>query len=254
MKNKKYWKVELCERDKYILRDLFYSKGLDLEIILHRHFKGKTKSTALKRLSRLHDGHYLTKSAIVRNSKIQIIYTISSKGLDVIQEELSGQLIRKELKSSNLEHDLALAKIADRLSLARSLVEIKTENEIQSIVFGDYDFEYDPFRRLNTDIYFSFLVDEREYKVAVEFEKTQKSSYRWTKYLQNYHLEESIDIVFYVCKDKFIVKKMKQVETELAKKFSEKIFFCTLHEFYLNKELVNFTNTSGHSFTLNLHS
>lgn len=252
MSNKKNWKVELCQRDKFILRDLFYSKGLDLELILHRHFKGLHESTARKRLGRLHDGKYVTKGACIRNNKIQIVYYVSPKGLVTILDLLSGQLTRKEVVSSNPEHDLELARIFDRISLASSLAEIKTENEIQSIVFGDYDSNYAPFRRLNTDIYFSFSHKERKYKVAVEFERTKKESDRWSKYLLNYHLEDSVDLVFYICNDQTIAKRMTKIETDLADKYSSKIFFCTLEEFYTNDEFVIFKNTIGRTFTLNI--
>jgi hypothetical protein len=254
VKNKNNWKVELCQRDKEILLDLFYTKGLDLEILLLRHFKERHKSTAAKRLERLCDGHYLTKGAFIRKSKVQIVYTISSKGLDVIQDQLAGKLTRKELKSSNLEHDLTLARIFDRISLARSLVEIKTENEIQSINFGDFDFEYGPFRRLNTDIYFSFRNKEKEYKVAVEFERTKKNQSRWIKHLQNYHLEDSVNIVLYICNDQSIINRLKKIESDLARKFSEKIFFCTHDDFFSNKEFASFSNSSGKSFTVNFQS
>jgi hypothetical protein len=254
MTSKKNWKVKLCQRDKYILLDLFYSKGLDLEVIIHRHFKGKHKSTVVKRLNRLFDGNYLLKDALAGRNKVQIVYTISPKGLNVIHDQLSGRLIRKELKSSNIEHDLTLTRIFDRISMARSLAEIKTENEIQSIVFGDNNFEYEPFRRLNTDIYFSFLVKEKEYKVAVEFEKTKKESSRWAECLLNYHLEDSVGIVLYICNDQSIANRLRRIETGLAKKFSGKIFFCTLDDFYSNKELASFMNTTGKSFTLNFQS
>jgi hypothetical protein len=252
MTNKKNWKVELCQRDKSILLDLFYSKGLDLELILYRHFNGLDESTARKRLGRLQDGKYVTKGACIRKNKIQIVFSISPKGLSAIQDLLSGQLTRKEVVSSNPEHDLELARIFDRISLASSLVEIKTENEIQSIVFGDYDSEYAPFRRLNTDIYFSFSHKGQEYKVAVEFERTKKESDRWAKYLLNYHLEDSVDLVFYICNDQTIEKRMKKIETDLAQKYSSKIFFCTLEEFYSNDEFAIFANTIGRTFTLNI--
>ncbi|NOT77740.1 MAG: hypothetical protein HOP07_01910 [Bacteriovoracaceae bacterium] len=179
---------------------------------------------------------------------------ISPKGLTAILDLLSGQLIRKELKSSNIEHDIELAGIFDQLSLARNLVEIKTENEIQSIVFGDNDSHYEALRRLNTDIYFSLLVKEREYKIAVEFERSQKKSDRWTKHLLNYHLEESIDAVLYICSDNYIKNGLIKTEENLAKQFSGKVFFCTLEEFKSNKAMAILSNTNGKLFTINFHS
>lgn len=254
MVNKKNWKVILCQRDKIILRDLFYSKGLDIETLIHRYFKGRHKTTVAKRLNRLYDGNYLTKGAHVGRSKNQIVYTILPKGFHEIQEILSGQVARREFKSSNIEHDLQLARIFDRLSSSRGLLEIKTENEIQSIIFGNNDLSYEPLRRLNTDIYFSLLIKEKEYKVAIEFERTQKESSRWADYLLNYHLEESIDVALYICNGQQILNGLKKIESELAIKYSGKIFFCTLHDFYLNKEIATFVNTNGKLFTMNFHS
>lgn len=244
----------MSHRDKLILRDLFYSKGLNLEILLNRYFRGKHKTTVIKRMNRLYDGKYINKGSFTERSTSQIIYTISPKGLTAILDCLSGQLIRKELKSPNIEHDIELAGIFDQLSLARSLVEIKTENELQSIVFGDNDSNYEVLRRLNTDIYFSLLVEEREYTIAVEFERSQKKSDRWAKYLLNYHLEESIDAVLYICSDNYIKNGLVKIEENLAKKFSGKVFFCTLEEFKSNKTMAILSNTNGKLFTLNFHS
>jgi hypothetical protein len=160
-------------------------------------------------------------------------------------------LARRELKSTNPEHDLQLARIFDKLSQAIGLVEIKTENELQSVIFGNNDHEYEPFRRLNSDIFFSFLIKGKEYKVAVEYERTRKESNRWSQYLYNYHFEESVDLVLYICDNQYIKNGLIKLETELAKKYSGKIFFCNLDEFNSNEEMARFINTIGKTVTIN---
>lgn len=250
MIKKKTWKVELKARDRLILRDLYYSKGLNLKILHYRYFKDKTGIAAIQRLNRLYDGKYLTKSALADRSKNQILYTILPKGFIEIKDLLPGKVIRKEFQSSNPRHDIELAKIHDRMLLANDLTELKMENEIQSIDFGINDPIYEPFRRLNTDIYFSFLGNNKEYKVAIEYERTSKELKRWQEYLLNYHFEESVNLVLYIAAGPEIKKTLVKIESELAKNFSAKIFFCTLDEFYSSKESTTFVNPNGKTFTM----
>lgn len=234
-----------------MLRDLFYSKGLDLSLLMGNHFKGLHKSTVIKRLLRLIDGGFIEKRAIPLQNKCQFVYVITAFGLTAIDHLISGKMIRKELKGSNLEHDLIVAKIYFKVCAAKNLNDCKLENEIQSIVFGDFDRDIDAFRRLNTDIYCALNIDDSIYKIAIEYERSQKESGRWTEYLLNYHLEESVNVVLYICENETIKNSLMNIEKEYSKKYTEKIFFCSYREFFSNLDFAIFKNTNGKSFKLN---
>lgn len=241
------------DRDRHILRDLFYSKGLSLELLMANHFKGLHISTVKKRMNRLFHGRLVEKRFQLRSNRSRVIFYINDSGLKKIENDLSGKIIRRELKSSNPDHDLEVARIYFRLLNARGLNDLKFENEIQCISFGDLDAEYEPFRRLNTDIYLSLQIKDRSYKVAIEFERSQKESGRWTEYLLNYHMEDQVDIVLYICKDLSIKNSMFRIESELAKSYLPKIYFCSLEEFFRNESIAIFQNGTGKSFNLNFH-
>ena len=243
----------LNDRDRLILRDLFYSKGLNLELLMANHFKGLDKSTVVKRMNRLSKEKFLDKRVHLEQGKSKVIYHITEKGLDEIASLLSGKVIRRELKSSNPDHDLEVARIFYSLLRARGLNDLKFENEIQCISFGDFDGEYEPFRRLNTDIYLSLQIKDKSYKVAIEYERSQKESGRWTEYLLNYHMEDQVDLVLYICKGLTIKNSMIRIESELAKSYQAKIYFCSLEEFFGNDSTAIFQNGNGKSFKLNFH-
>ena len=253
MKIRRHWKVILNDRDRLILRDLFYSKGLNLEILTANHFKGLHISTVKKRMNRLFLSRLIEKRFQLQFNRSRVIFYINDNGLKKIENDLSGKLIRRELKSSNPEHDLEVAKIYYHLLHARGLNDLKLENEIQCISFGDFDGEYEPFRRLNTDIYLSLQIKDKSYKVAIEYERSQKENGRWTEYLLNYHMEDQVDIVLYICKDLSIKNSMLRIEAELAKSYLPKIYFCSLEEFFRNESIAIFQNGHGKSFNLNFH-
>ena len=146
-----------------------------------------------------------------------------------------------------------VAKIYFKICAARGLTDCKFENEIQSIDFGVSDSEIEPFRRLNTDIFCSLNINDSIYKVAIEYERSQKKSDRWTEYLLNYHLEESVDVVLYICENESIKNSLMKIEREYCKRYSGKIFFCSLTSFFTNLDFSIFENTNGKSFRLNFH-
>lgn len=99
---------------------------------------------------------------------------------------------------------------------------------------GDFSEQLDPFKRLNSDIFLSLLIENQEFKVAVEYERSQKESGRWSEYLLNYHLEEDVDAVLYVCDNPTILKGLMRIETELAQRYTQKIYFCLVKEFFIH--------------------
>lgn len=253
MKKKKKWNVVLCERDRILLRDLFYSKGLDLDLLMDNHFKNLHKSTVVKRIQRLVNGNYIDKRAHFNGRTLKPLYNITEKGLLEIENNLSGKIIRRELKCSNPAHDLGVAKIYFKLIKSRSLSSLKFENEIQGIDHGHLSEQFDPFKRLNSDIFLSLLIENQEFKIAVEYERSQKESGRWSEYLLNYHLEEDVDIVLYVCDNPTILKGLMRIETELAQRYTQKVYFCLMKEFFKHNSSATFKNNSGKTFTLNFH-
>lgn len=127
---KRNWNVVLSGRDRILLRDLFYSKGLDLDLLMDNHFKDLHKSTVVKRIQRLVNGNYVDKRAHFNGIALKPLYNITENGLLEIEDYLSGKIIRKELKCSNPVHDLGVAKIYFKLIKSRSLNSLKLKNEI----------------------------------------------------------------------------------------------------------------------------
>jgi hypothetical protein len=247
-------KVLLSNRDYLILTDLFFNKGLSLNLLRQKFFIQRHKTTASKRMNILNKGGYVEKHAFFEKVNFNILYFVTPKGLNVIEKKLFGKVIRKELKGSNPEHDLEISKIHYKLLSARNLVECKLENEIQSVSFGILDDQYEPFRRLNSDIYAKIKINDVDYKIAFEYERTQKESKRWSEYLLNYHLEADVNLVLYICADQTIESGLQKIEMELSKSYGPKVFFCTSKCFFENESFAIFSNPNGKNFKLNFQS
>lgn len=253
MRKKNKWNVVLNERDRFVLIDLFYSKGLDLDLLMESHFTGLHKSTVIKRMQRLVNGNFIEKRAHSNGITFKILYNITENGLLRVEDYLSGNIIRKELKCSNPIHDLGVARIYFKLIKARNLNSLKFENEIQGIDHGELNEQVDPFKRLNSDIFFSLIIKNQEFKIAVEYERSHKQSGRWSEYLFNYHLEEKVDVALYICECPTILKGLMKIEAELSQKYTQKIYFCLVNDFFNHSNSATFKNISGKTFTLNFH-
>lgn len=252
-RNKKSTKVVLGPRDIALLNDIFFSKVVDTKTIAYRHFKNKSYSAVANRLDVLFKGGYLRKIGLATFGKRTQAYSITTKAIDVIEKNLECKLLRKELSSDNVLHDLSLNHIFDRLKFVNGLIELKSENEIQSVETNGGDCKTLPFRRLNSDIYLSLKSKKEVYRFAVEYEKASKARDRWEEYLLNYHLEEAIDAVLYVCECSTILNSLVRIEKKLSESYSGKIYFITLNKFLSKEKTVTFENVFGHRFSLHFH-
>lgn len=201
-------------------------------------------------MDKLSEDGLVNKIGAVGLKNSRVLYSVTKKGLNLFSDFFTKEVQRKECQSSNLAHDLTLAYIKMRLEKSKSIAEIRTENEIQSFRFYPNDEIYEPFRRLNSDLFIKLSSELTTYHVAIEFERVQKSHDRWYQYLLNYHLEEKIDAVLYICETSQIRESMEKIELELANEFSSKIYFCELEKFISEDSSVTFSNYSGQRFSL----
>ena len=245
--------VVLGLRDYELLKDLFFSKVCSLEHLSKRHFPGKHRTTASKRLNRLFMANYITKVRVYPDCKPVSVFSITPKGLSTIASSLPGKLIRRECRSDNINHDLELSIIRDYFLQATCVKEIKTENELQSFFRERYEDIYEPFQRLNSDLFLLLTYEEEDYEVAVEYESCPKNLKRLSRYLLNYHLEEDIQAVLYICATNNILKNVMKVTKEYAKSFAPKIYCCTLKDFKNESQIAIFENGDGKKFPVNFH-
>lgn len=250
MRRKQKRGAVLGSRDYEILKDLFYCKVCDLEYIYQKYFKGRHITAARKRLDRLFKGGFLKKIGVFDLGARRNAYSITPLGLDAIVTVLPDVPSRKECFSANVLHDLELAQIKRCLDGSSIVKESKSENELQSFDFYAGDKDYEPFRRLNSDLYAYLFSDPKSYRVAVEYERSAKSPSRWRKYLLNYHLENQIDAALYVCHDHLVRSSLESVEKEFVKDFSAKIYFADLKQFQGDSRSAKFTNILGENFTI----
>lgn len=250
MRRKIKRKVILSPRDYEILKDLFFNKVCDLLILQQRHFLNSHKTTVRKRMDKLALNGLINKFGAIGLKESRVLYSITPKGLGFLTDYFSEEVQRKECQSTNVFHDLALAHIKNRLERSKSITEIRTENEIQSLRFYPNDDIYEPFRRLNSDLFIKLSSESTTYHVAVEFERIQKSHDRWYQYLLNYHLEDKIDAVLYICETSQVKSSMEKIESSLTKEFSPKVYFCDLEKFMSDDSKVTFINCLGQSFSL----
>lgn len=236
------------------MKAIFESKVIDIPTLHLMFFENGEETTAIKRLHKLSRVGFIKKITFLDKSKPRIAYSISPKGLKEIEELLPGQLIRRELKSDSINHDLVLSRIQKQIRSIKNLVEFKTENTLQSFRFPINDEGYEPFRRLNSDSLLVLKIKERDYYLALEYEASAKESNRWKNTLLNYHLEGGVNGILYICKNKSILKSLYKIEKDFGQKYSTKVYFILLESFLEAKEKAIFTNVLGQEFQINFHN
>jgi hypothetical protein len=216
--------------------------------IYHTHLPQSMR----KCLKRLRDRKLIeiTKGSVVNDRSH--IYSLTKKGFNSVKRLYENTLVSERYKSDSIEHDLTLVNIRHDL-LNKSIVDsYYTENEIQSYVrFND-----DP--KLNT--YKSFLCDALMFckkgngkgaYFAIQYEPIQKSSTRYKEILTNYYTEPLLNFVLYVCIDLVTEKKIKEIETQIAKQSDRKIYFIQLKNLIENSNPIKFINQKNEVIQIN---
>lgn len=245
--------VLLETRDITLLKDIFFSKVVDTETVVKRHFKQRCYNIAIRRLNILFKCGYLKKIDLSNFGKRAHAYSITDKSLKVLEQNFDWNIVRREMASDHLLHDLSLNHIVDRLKKSKGLEDLKTENELQCLDLGQFDRHLVPFRRLNSDVYLCIQSNNDLYRFSIEYERSPKTKRRWEEYLLNYHLEEDIGAVLYICESPVILKTLSGLDKKLCETYSGKIYFTTLKDFFEKTEFAIFNNIFGHKFKLHFH-
>lgn len=177
-------------------------------------------------------------------------YEVTKKGEKIIKANIRDLLCGERFRSNSIAHDLTLVDIRNILKSKRDVKEYFTENQIQT--YKDFRTEKDliPLQELQCDA--GIMIQRGDINpiyVGVEYESSVKATSRYLDKIGKLYLNGPV-YLFYICKDKSLIKKLKKIETIYIKNRTPKIFYITLSEFLENKESVTFTRQDGKSISL----
>ena len=199
--------VHLTDRDYHLLNLLYEHSLMSLGQISRYVFTGRDHSTVLNRIRLLEDGGYLKRHHLNRvrtfcdEKSVGVVLQITPRGVrEIARLHFQNVFDEKiyDIKSSQLEHDLLLVDVTERL-----------KNVHEQMVFVDGR----RFVRSKPEIFQvpdKVMVDgSRSKATAIELELTVKSEKRYRQIITNYRIGRGFDRVLFITAHQSIAQKIK---------------------------------------------
>lgn len=246
MKKRDTKRIIINDRDVKLFNYLFEIKVATVEQINRDVFIGKSKSTVFKRLRKLVEYKYLTRTPVYKERSVQFAYSISKTTLKnhILGPDCWKEAV-KRCQSDSVEHDLVLTDIRRKLLGLKQVVEYHTENVLLSDSFFVQDKKYDPIKRHHSDGALIIKLGDQEYNLALEYEHTLKYGPRYTSKISFYSTESRIHGVIYLCRDKNMVEKIKKAALTCHSRAMQMVFYTTIDEFFKEPNSIKLTNSDG---------
>jgi hypothetical protein len=244
--------LNLTITDVNLLKFLHKAKVATSKQIGRDIYRNHLPQSMRKCLKKLRDRSLIevTKGAIVNDRSY--IYSLTKKGFNFVNNLYQQNLVSKRYKSDSIEHDLTLVDIRRRLSNKSIVDSYYTENEIQSEVSFSDSPKLSTYRAFLFDaLMFCKKDNGRGAYFAIQYEPVQKSSSRYKEIITNYYTEPLLNFVLYVCTGLATEKKIKEVETQVAKQSDRKIYFIQLTNLINNNNSIKFINQNNEVIQIN---
>ncbi len=245
--------VKLTGRDLEIFKFLHEYKVIDYNLAKKYFFTKGQKTTISRRFRKLREKNLIQPHAIIQENKRKLVFTLTPKGFGIIKPSIELTPDRMELGSASILHDLQLAEIGERFKSAPIVAEYFTENVLKSSLEFKDSRNLGAFCRLRSDAYLKLKIQDKEFYVGVEFERTAKNSDRWYQKIMDYHFEDSIHSVLYICGNASIESGISKIEEKICKTWHVKVHTILLKDFFAQQELAIFKTIEGKEFALRFH-
>lgn len=231
MKKKTVW---ISEKDMKLFNFLHSTKVARIDQ-LHRDLKiFKSIRCLYNRISKLRFAGYLEVFCHQRFRNKSIV-NLTSKAFEKYISD--GCLVRKELKSKSVVHDLTLVDIRNRICSSNQILEYYTENFLQTWTGVKLKKDVEPFVETRCDALIGFKVSEGILHLALEYEASEKSDGRYGNIISKYYVNEDVAGVLYICETQEMMQKLLEKERDLYSHVRPKFFYTTLDKFMTDSKL-----------------
>lgn len=240
----------MTSRDLAILRFTFEQRVVSHKQISKRFFGTAKTSTVQFRLDALTRAGYLSKSVTLFGGVRTIIYSATHEAIRAISPNYGHEITKVNVKSDSVQHDLGLVNVRERLEKTKMMTTYLSENMLQSCGSLVESEEFKAFSLLNSDAALEINTPKRSFRVALEYEASEKQEARYCKKLTDYYFAPNIAAVFYVCGSDRIERLIRKVDQDIGEKFDPKIFTCSEKTFHQEIGPLPFTNRKKATFLL----
>lgn len=130
---KKTKKFILTDRDRKMLCYIFESKVASYQDLYLEFFPGSNMMNLRRRIRNLRSHDLLSSQFHFQEGRWIATCNVTKQAIPIIEKELLHKLVRHELKSDKVKHDLVLCQIARQLRKIEGSIHVLTENILQSL-------------------------------------------------------------------------------------------------------------------------
>ena len=194
----------ITNRDILLFKKLSSYGMLSTKQITHNIFQAIAKTTVLRRLRFLEQGHYLKRITGLETEGL--LWILTDKGA----ETASVPLPKRNWSKNMLDHDYKLLCL--RLSLEQSGVAKSwiPEHEIRSLIFKKYPIK-EAKQKLIPDGLMGVDLNVKRSSVAIELELTLKNQSRINEIVKRYQEKKDLSAVYYFAASNLILKSVRKI-------------------------------------------
>ncbi len=242
--------IEITARDIRIMQFAFEQRAISSEQIRQRFFGMNQSTSVYRRLRGLVNDKYMSRIGIYHNGAMTNVFGLMDKGFQRIRQGYRHEITHPYFKSDSPLHDIGLTAIRARLEKYDMFACYVSENMLQACHEFANSTDYQPYALINSDAALVLKGPTKEFRVALEFEASDKKGFRYTKKLMQYYMSPEIVAVFYVCRDRHIENLIRVADAEFASQFESKIYTCLEEVVHRSTTPLPFTNRINTTFLL----
>lgn len=231
---------------------MFESKAATTRQIQNRFFPNAAYQTACGRIHLLTKNGWIRRFALSDDGCPRNAYSISDKAYKKYVFSEGENDRRHQTRSDSLSHDIALVDIRAALEKCVEVKKVFPENVLQSHQRFSKAPIFCDCVELRSDAVVELLVQNRHSCfVPLEYEASLKSVERCEKKILNYYTRFDGEDVFFICKDKNVLRRMAEVELDLGNAFRGKMHFALLENVLSHDGKIRFQSAKGEVFSIN---
>lgn len=240
----------VAERDVRVFRYLFNYKVMTVEQIWKYPYKKETVITNVRgRLRRLEIAKYVSANATFMSGKMLKTYSLRPKGLKELLRSGEFELVRNQLGSNSIIHDLTLVEIGEAIKRSNITGEYLTENEIQCI-YGSEDYQKRDLVNIRSDATSEVFGKDTTYDFAIEYEHSENSKKKYQKLVRDYYWSSQVDGIFFFYNKDWIRKTIEHFEEQDFQKRQSKFYFFDVRNGFSDKDKITFESREKSTITI----
>lgn len=243
--------ARITPRDRVIFKSIYENAYMTAPQIRGAVFK--SMSSTHQRLFHLVRDGYLEK---IRCN--EVIYKLSTKALQELHlsKKHKKQYQRKKIVVNQLLHDLGLTDLRQILEKYLSIENWIPSHRLKAQEFLKYQ-RAEGRKTIVPDAIFDLKAGEKVFKVAFEYERSQKQAKRYATHIEHYHLYMPVDLVIYVVEGMGLKNLLLKILDQKLKQFSShkltlksKLYVALIGDIKKNGVSTPFETIHGQKFHL----